>query len=273
MDMTYLFVFTVFTQLQRTHSLTASASGSTPRGKNFFHKKFPVPPAKYAMIEVDVLIPRDQVPKTTLFMGIYTTEDNADIKRRCTHNQYGQLGNKNLYTVLRSYLDLSGPLSCRYNWALDCTGEISIQDYTPRNFSFSFGFFCHQGFRLLPDLQCEMTIHVTNETTCDKVSAEHMCHRHMQFGVLPNLRRQTFNYFEPLPSCLQLFQISTKFLCYLLMYECDPESNQIIPPCMEMCYDYINLCDYHLGSWKHWKYINCSYLPSLNKEFHVFMNQ
>ena len=84
--MTYLFVFAVFNQLQRTHSLTASVSGSTPRGTNFFHKKFPVPPAKYAMIEVDVLIPRDQVPKTTLFMGIYTTEDNADIKRRCTTN-------------------------------------------------------------------------------------------------------------------------------------------------------------------------------------------
>ena len=73
-----------------------------------------------------------------------------------------------------------------------------------------------------------------------------------------------FNYLQPLPSCLQLFQISTKFLCYLFMLECDPESNQIIPACREMCYDYIELCDYN------WKHINCRYLPSLNKEFQSF---
>ena len=52
------------------------------------------------------------------------------------------------------------------------------------------------------------------------------------------------------------------------------ESNQIIPPCKEMCYDYLNVCgnvsDNQFGIWKHWKHINCNYLPSMDKNVSCF---
>ena len=99
-----------------------------------------------------------------------------------------------------------------------------------------------------------------------------MCQRHMQFGAYYNLvgEGQAFNNFEPLSVCLQLFQISTEFLCYMFTHKCDPESNQIIPACKEMCYDFADLCRYHLGSREDWKYINCNYLPSMYKEIPCF---
>ena len=268
MGMTCIFVFAIFALWHCTHSLTTSLSGDTSRNGNYFHEEFPVPPAKYAMIEVDILIPRDQVPGTPLIMGIDTTK--YDFETRCINRQYGQLANKNLFTALTTYLDLSGPLRCWDSEGFHCKGEISIQDYTPRNFSFLFGFSCYQ--RPWPSLYLHynMTIHVTNKTSCSRLPAEHTCHRYMQFGALPNLRGQMFNYFEPLPSCLQLFQISIKILCYLFTHECDPESNQIIPACMEMCFDHVHVCDYHSGSWGHRKHINCGYLPSLNEEVPCF---
>ena len=265
MGMICIFVFAIFALWHCTHSLTTSLFGDTSRNGNYFDRKFPVPPAKYAMIEGDIFIPGNQVPETPLIMGIYTTEVRSE--RGCIYRQYGQLANKNLFTALTPYLDLSGPLRCKdYGfWDIGgfrCTGEISIQDYTPRNLSFLFGFFCYQRSRPFTYLQYNMTIHVTNKTRCSRLPAEHTCHRYMKFGALPNLRGQMFNYLQPLPSCLQLFQISTKILCYLFTHECNPESNQIIPACVEMCFDYVHVCDYHSGSWGHRKHIDCGYLPS-----------
>ena len=81
------------------------------------------------------------------------------------------------------------------------------------------------------------------------------------------------NYLEPLPSCLLELQLEAEFLCYFFTHKCDPESNQITPPCKEMCYEYIFLCESrlkYLKLWKHWKHIDCSYLPSKNKEIPCF---
>ena len=86
-----------------------------------------------------------------IIMAIYTTEDNFDMRMKCIHRQYGQLGNKNLYPALTMNQSLSRPLKCEDNGIWDrrvirCTGDISIQDYTPRNLSFLFGSFCFRGF-------------------------------------------------------------------------------------------------------------------------------
>ena len=169
MGMICIFVFEIFALWHCTHSLTTSLIGDTSRKWHFFHEKFPVPPAKYAMIEVDVLIPGDQVPGTPLVMGIDTTK--YDHETRCIRRQYGQLGNKNLFTALTPYLDLSGPLRCWDSEGFRCTGEISIQDYKPRNFSFFFGFSCYQRFWPFPYLHYNMTIHVTNKTSCSRLPA------------------------------------------------------------------------------------------------------
>ena len=261
-----------------TYSLSASVSGSFTENTEFVHKIFPVPPAKWAMIEVDVsYLKVHETEKHYLIMGIYTTEDNVDMRRRCIHTRYGQLGNKNLYPVLTMNQSLSGHLRCETNnqW-LHCKGRIPIQDYTPRNYSFSFGYLCGTinslpdiGSDWIPNLHYKMTIHVTNKTVCHKLPAEHTCHRHMKFGAFPNLLGET-KIIPSLPlasSCLQLLPLATKFFCYLFIPRCDPESNQIISPCKEMCYDYLNACGNHSGNME---YINCDYLPLKNEKLPCF---
>ena len=188
MEMRLLFLFAVFTQWQCTHSLTASVSGYTSQSRKLFHKKFPVPAAKRAMIELDVSF--QGLTIIPLIMGIDTTEDNVDIRRGCIRSQYGQLGNRNLYTTFSTNRDLSGSLRCDGTGRLRCTGVISVQDYIPRNFSFSFGLPCDSmnknGYWAV-DLKYRMAIHVTNQTTCYKLPADHTCYRYMQFGAYPNL--------------------------------------------------------------------------------------
>ena len=278
MEMRFLFVLAAFTHWHYSQSMTASISGSS-FAWGFFYEPFPVPPAKWAMIDVDLDLDSEHSLYPWLIMGIYTTKPYADVLRGCFLRQYGQLGNRLLFPTLVTYLDLARSLRCERNRSLRCKGKIPVQDYTPRNFTFTFGYPCdrprydrYDTLSTSPKLYYNITIHVTNETTCKELPAEHMCHLHMQFGAYPNLvgEGQRFNNFEPLSVCLQLFQNSTKFLCYMFTHKCDPESNQIIPACKEMCYDFTDLCRYHLGGSEDWKYIDCDYLPSMYKEIPCF---
>ena len=275
MEIRFLFLFAVFTQWQCTHSRTASVSGDVYGW--YYHRKFPVPPAKWAIIEVDVHKGGSLWP----IIGIFTTKHSVDIGRQCIHTRYGQLGNKLLFPTLVPYRGYSRSLTCDSSYR-HCTGIIRIQDYTPRSFSFSFGLPCYlfdqirfSGDIPFQGLHYTMTIHVKNKITCHKLPVEDVCHSYMQFGAYPNLvgEGQMHNYLEPLPSCLLELQLEAEFLCYLFTHKCDPESNQIIPPCKEMCYEYIFLCESrlkYLKLWKHWKHIDCSYLPSKNKEIPCF---
>ena len=284
--MGYLFLFAAFTNyyiLPYNHSLIASVSGSVAEyriSRKFFHKNFPVPPAKWAMIEVDVsYFKRYALDEHYLMMGFYTTHDPVDIKKQCIHTRFGQLRNKLLFPTMGTNNGLARPLRCDNNGGFQgstfhCKVEIPIQDYIPRNFSFSFGFPCDWinsfAYRWLPcfsDLHYNITIHVTNETTCYKLPVGHVCHSYMQFGAYPNLVEEgrIFTYFEPDPSCLGFMEL--KFFCYLFITKCDPESNQMIPPCKEMCYDYLDAC---ILPTRHVKYINCEYLPSMNENVPCF---
>ena len=260
--MRYLFVFAAFTVCHCSASLTTSVSGYISRSTHFFYKKFPVPPSKWAIVKVDVSYIKE---KSNLIMAFYATRNHINITYGCIDRTYQQTGNKNLYPELTTNSNLSGPLTCKLKDVLRCTGEIPIQDYTPRSFSFSFGFPCDQIQKTdsLQGLHYALTIQVTNELTCSKLPASHTCHSYTQYGAVPNLidRGQTFFHFEPIPSCLQLLELAKKFVCYFLIPVCDPESNQIIRPCKEMCYNYLDACA--LPS-RHEEYINCDYLPSLN---------
>ena len=282
MEIIFLFVFAVFTHWHYAQSLSASISGSTFisywKPKKFFHKKFQVPSSKRAMIDVDVSLYQDRIPETPPIMGIYTTEDNVDIRRRCIHSQYGQLGNKNLFPALTKNQSLSGPLRCERDYLSRlltlCKGQISIQDYT------SFGFPCdtmnsfpNSRRFLLPEINYYIAIHVTNETTCYKLPVGHVCQRFIQFGAFPNLRGQIYNYLQPLLAPGLPLELENEFLCYFFAHKCDPESNQIIPPCKEMCCEYISLGASRFGYyklWKHWIHLNCSYLPSVTNEVPCF---
>ena len=149
-----------------------------------------------------------------------------------------------------------------------CKGNITIQDYIPRNFSFSLGFFCDR-IGSLRGILYQIKIDVSNDTDCFKLPVTDICYRHMHFGVIPYLLGDVkmFTDKKLLRYASSCYQHAKELLCYVLTTKCDPETKQMIPPCREICYDYLNICGAHLGNGK---YINCDYLPNLNGEIPCF---
>ena len=107
---------------------------------------------------------------------------------------------------------------------------------------------------------------MTNETGCSKLLPGHTCQPYVQFGAFPDLFGvgQQFTYFGPEFSCSKLFQYSYEFFCSIFILKCDPELEQIIPPCKEMCDGYLDACHSELPNSR---YIDCNYLPSVKEDF------
>ena len=143
MEVRIVFVFVVFTQWSWAASITRSASGEISEDVKFIHKTFPVPPSIIAIIQVDVFYPVDSDQYLT--MGIYTTQDHVNLRKQCTERSHGQLGNEYLHPVITRYRDYSGRMRFKGYSANMChyTGNITVQDFIPRNFSFLFGFRLH----------------------------------------------------------------------------------------------------------------------------------
>ena len=210
-----------------------------------------------------------------------TFQQRIMLTKRCIHKHYGQLG------TLRTQQGAFGPLRC-FNYgkpsrcsdkisiinliecedliSFRCLGKQTIQDYTPRKFSFSFGFPCNS-LGIVKKLNYRFTISATNETTCSKLLLGDTCQPYMQFGAFPNLfgEAQMSTIFERTSSCFELFQHALKFFCNFFILKCDPESKQIIPPCREMCYEYLDTC--LVGNKK---YVKCNYLPSSKGDLRCF---
>ena len=170
METRILSVFVVFTQWSWTHSITKSMSGVIFDDTSFFYETFPVSPLRRAMIEVDVqhFIGSSRQEGHYAMVGIYTTQDHINFKKRCTERLYGQLGNQYLRTGITTNTDESRHLICKNGLSnmLHCTGNITIQDFIPRKFSFSFGFRCDNvdASDSLRGLFYNMSIYGTNKT-------------------------------------------------------------------------------------------------------------
>ena len=251
-----------------------SISDNISEDITFIHKTFPVPSSKRAIIQVKVRVPVKLVRKSRryLMMGIYTTQDHIKIKKQCTHTRYGQLLNRDLHPGLTMSQNCSKPLTCeqfhyirQFNEAL-CKGNITVQDYFPRKFSFSFGFHCGR-ISSLRGLSYDIIIHVSNETTGLELPPSFPCYHYIQYGAHPyllgNEMLKKFPLIKLLKSASSCFQHGRKFLCYVVTNRCDPQSKRIIPQCREMCYNYLDACGPLLGKWKS---TNCDYLPSLYEE-------
>ena len=147
----------------------SSISGEITENITFLHKTFPVPPSMRAIIEVDVYYP-DNSTRHHPILGIYTTEDHVNINKRCVYTTYGQLGNKDLHQGLTTDRSLSGPLKCDTTRTdtLHCVGKLTVQDFIPRQFSFSFGFLCDEISQSssLKGLVYNTNLYITNETNC-----------------------------------------------------------------------------------------------------------
>ena len=262
----YIILLLVLTQRKWIHSVTVSRSVS--EDVNFIHEMFPVPSSMRAIIQVDVYYPVDAYYKSqdswfSPIMGLYTTQVHITIWRQCTRIQYGQLLNFNLHPSISLDRQASRPLKCLNDnsTSIHCTGDITIQDFKPRHFSFSFGFKCGCRCRScsLRGLVYDLRIYgQTNETICAYLDSTHLCHPFKRHGVFPNLLGYTkfkdysFTYQKGYSSTC--YQHDFLFLCHLYLPICN--FTRIIPPCREMCHDYLNACRHLVG----YEY-DCDYLP------------
>ena len=142
MDINSIFVIAALTQWICTHSV--SISDVISDDVTFIHKTFPVPPSMRAIIEVDVYDNVSFLRPTYPMVGIYTTGNHTNIKKKCTDTWYGQLRNSNLhFRVRKNREDFRKPKCVEEAMGtIHCNLNITVQDFIPRHFSFSFGFRC-----------------------------------------------------------------------------------------------------------------------------------
>ena len=216
-------VLIVLTQWKFSHSLTIY--GQISNNVTYIHKSFTVPPSMRAIIEVSVSYPvrvyyykshRRYYPYYPV-LGIYTTVDHINIRSQCIHTKYGQLLNFNLHPGITLDRHQSRPLKClpdNNTIGIHCIGNITIQDFKPRHFSFPFGFHCQDRCASwsLNGLVYRLTIYgQTNRTKCVTLSFESAkdCYPYSQYSMFPNLLGHT--HFKDLSFHYQLGYSST---CY-----------------------------------------------------------
>ena len=254
MDVRIFSVFAVFTQWKFIHSV--SISGEISEDVTFIHKKFPVPSTR-AIIEVNVSFPVASIVRHSPTMEIYTTQDHVNLRKRCTYVRYGQLKNPDLHIPLRHYRT---PRCLEQNdGKVHCIRNVTVQDFKPRNFSFSIGFECHglSSITSLKGLVYNISIHgQTNETNCVRLPLRTMefCSQFFQHGILPNfIGQENMEEVETLYEKAKgygaaailtglCYPHAVELACQVFIPKCDPVSSQIIHPCREMCQDVRKAC-------------------------------
>ena len=268
MDVKIWILLLVLTRWMGIHSVTIS--GSVSDHIEFIYEQFPVPPSTRAIIEVDVSYPADTFHFPIL--GIYTSPDHINIKSKCVRIRYGQLLNYNLHPGITLDRCASKPLKCENDnttSTLHCIGDITVQDYKSRHFSFSFGFkscyYCRSCS--LKGLVYKLRIHgQTNETNCIYVGSDRSCIPSFRYSMHPNLfgdeNVQDLSFQDELRLGSGCYQHATRFLCFLYFV---PRCQQSFLPCREMCHDYLKACSPLIRN-----KLDCDYLPPNGWRYLVF---
>ena len=184
-------------------------------------------------------------------------QNHVNIERQYVHFRYGQLGNTNLYSRIRVKELDTRTIKCLKTpeEKLHCAGNITIQDFKPIYFSFSFGFPCDSivSNNSLKGLTYNISIQEqSNETNCISLPRKvtRLC-PHYQHGLLADLVG-----FQDMRTLLRLWDVANMYIaifeecyqyfselvCYLALPKCDPVSRQVIHPCREMCQDFRAAC-------------------------------
>ena len=140
---------------------------------------------------------------------------------------------------------------------IHCRGNITVEDFTPRKFSFSFGFHCSEinPGASLKGLAYKISIHEpTDKIKCISLprKVNDLCSQFYQHGLLPNLVgaedvATVVRHWEPYIAAVAIlerlcYQHMSETACYAVMPKCDSVSRQIIHPCREMCHDFRVAC-------------------------------
>ena len=113
-----------------------SVSGVISKDIRFFHEPFPVPPSKRAIIGID-LVYSDTGLSIQPSIGIYTTCDHVNIRKRCRQSSIGQLANRELHrhVELGRYKHRSLHCTKVSGDLMHCAKKITLQDFIPRTYS------------------------------------------------------------------------------------------------------------------------------------------
>ena len=205
----------------------------------------------------------------------------------------------NLFPRIRLKESDSTPTECLQEGleTIHCRGNISVQDFKPRNFSFSFGFCCDRNTSdsSLKGLTYKISIHEqSNETNCVYLPHKvRQLYSQYHYGLLPDLigvqdMLTVLRHENKLRTYLPIFerlcyQNTVELMCHVIIPECDPASSQVIHPCKEMCHDFRKTCSQiavpksivsevlpditfedETVIWDTSTDYNCDYLPALN---------
>ena len=194
MDIRLLLLFIILPQIIFTTS--NFLSGSIHDNTLFYYRKLHVASSISTTIQFNVSYPRSSIRYQDHhypLMGIYTTYPAINIDKQCSYIRYGQFRNEFLHPHLR--LGKNRAIICNSSGAdtVNCTGQINIQDYIPRNFYLTFGFDCDwpriyslQGL----EYNISFTSQSNNTNGCIKYSEKfhsNACTRFYNDISLPNL--------------------------------------------------------------------------------------
>ena len=238
-------------------------SGTIEEDIKFYHRKLSENPSILATIEYSVTFKHHFGHKK---LRIFTSDNHTAFKDKCLSSNYGQLFNEDLHTPLGSNYRRTKCEAGKDNPIFNhCYGKIRIQDYIPRHYSFSFGFYCGENGNIsLHGLSYNISIYdQTNETSCfriprlDNAEGGVQCKRYYSHTSLPNLMGDaTWQHLSKWLVVFGSFAASLtslvwkdlchrhvqEILCRAFMPKCDTRNKQIIQPCKETCIDLLEGC-------------------------------
>ena len=260
-DLKICTILIILSHLRITHS--DHVFGTVTKNVTFFYRKLPVAPSTSSIIEFTISYIQRSVGIKYSRMGIYTAYPKENIDKRCYYTQYGQLRNEDLYSSLgvgnhkRSVCYLSGADKS----TVTCQGRVNIQDFMPRNFYLCFGFECgsEPGDSLQGLIYNISFTQQSNETSgCidyySIVSDTKPCRTFYKETSLPNLIgnvrinhfQQYFKQFEIYEALAfgdgTCYQHLWEVICYIVLPKCEPVTEQVVHPCREMCWNFVEGC-------------------------------
>ena len=232
-------------------------------------------PSKMATIEYTITLNKTNIDlhcvngaKCIVRLDIYTSENDQNFRTKCSNDGYGQLRNENLHTPLilrhEPYRFTKCSLNDTDSYILYCKGGTTIQDYIPRHYGFSLGYYCREPVRpSLHGLSFNFTISAqSNETRCTNLPNRNggflKCQKFYSYTSLPNLigdlQKHIVNdwmHSNAASTIVGLIFSSNRQFCYKYLNElacriaypeCNPIKKQVIHTCKEACNEILEGC-------------------------------
>ncbi len=255
-----------------------SLSATIREDVQFYYRKLTTFPSKIARLRFSLLYFNESFCAAKNLeckprLDFYTTETDTNLKQNCSADSFGQVGNENLVFTLPKYISPKDIETNRYNKenepkcslnnnTVHCSGSTEVQDFLPRHFAFSFGFKCSGNWTLatLRGLQFNISIQrQSNRTKCISVGEfdtyTRPCMQYFNYATIPNLfghstseelrdylKFDVYVVAKLMRNSLECHQHFMEAWCYLIVPQCDRNTQVVTHLCKEMCYSTVSAC-------------------------------